>query len=201
MSIRVRIPTPLRPLTGGRALVEASGANVAEVIGALARDAPALRAQLLSEDGRLRSFVNLYLNGEDVRSRSGLDTTLAGIDSRKLTEEGTALMAELRETNVELKRMIANPAWQKLPEDAAAAAAKIRDLVADPKLGQTIARMERSLSRVDRILGGGEQDLASTIANLRQITDNLRDLTEDAKRYPSNLLFGEPPKPLPGRQP
>ena len=49
--------------------------------------------------------------------------------------------------------------------------------------------------------GGGEQDLASTIANLRQITDNLRDLTEDAKRYPSNLLFGEPPKPLPGRQP
>ena len=82
-----------------------------------------------------------------------------------------------------------------------AAAAKIRDLVADPKLGQTIARMERSLSRVDRILGGGEQDLASTIANLRQITDNLRDLTEGAKRYPSNLLFGEPPKPLPGRQP
>jgi len=80
MSVRVRIPTPLRPLTGGRALVEASGANVAEVIGALARDAPALRAQLLSEDGKLRSFVNLYLNGEDVRSRSGLDTALADGD-------------------------------------------------------------------------------------------------------------------------
>ena len=80
MSVRVRIPTPLRPLTGGRALVEASGANVAEVIGALASDAPALRAQLLSEDGKLRSFVNLYLNGEDVRSRSGLDTALADGD-------------------------------------------------------------------------------------------------------------------------
>ena len=80
MPVRVRIPTPLRPLTGGRSEVTASGATVAEVIGALAAEAPALRAQLLSDDGRLRSFVNLYLNGEDVRSRSGLDTTLADGD-------------------------------------------------------------------------------------------------------------------------
>jgi molybdopterin synthase sulfur carrier subunit len=77
MSVRVRIPTPLRPLTGGRAQVTASGETVAEVIAALAADAPQLRAQLLSEDGRLRSFVNLYLNGEDVRSRSGLETAIA----------------------------------------------------------------------------------------------------------------------------
>jgi sulfur-carrier protein len=80
MSVRVRIPTPLRPLTGGRSQVTTSGANVAEVIAALAVDAPALRAQLLSDDGRLRSFVNLYVNGEDVRSRSGLETALADGD-------------------------------------------------------------------------------------------------------------------------
>jgi MoaD family protein len=80
MSVRVRIPTPLRPLTGGRSQVTTSGATVAEAIGALASEAPELRAQLLSEDGRLRSFVNLYLNGEDVRSRSGLETTLADGD-------------------------------------------------------------------------------------------------------------------------
>ena len=42
----------------------------------------------------------------------------------------------------------------------------------------------------------GEADLGTTFDNLRQITDNLRDLTEDAKRYPSNLLFGAPPRPL-----
>jgi MoaD family protein len=60
--------------------VTANGSTVAEVIGALAAEAPELRAQLLSEDGRLRSFVNLYLNGEDVRSRSGLDTALADGD-------------------------------------------------------------------------------------------------------------------------
>jgi molybdopterin converting factor small subunit len=80
MSVQVRIPTPLRPLVGGRAQVTTNGATVAEVIGALASEAPQLRAQLLSEDGKLRSFVNLYLNGEDVRSRSGLDTTIADGD-------------------------------------------------------------------------------------------------------------------------
>ena len=80
MSVRVRIPTPLRPLTGGRSQVTTSGANVAEVIAALAAEAPSLRAQLLSDDGRLRSFVNLYVNGEDVRSRSGLETALADGD-------------------------------------------------------------------------------------------------------------------------
>ena len=80
MSVQVRIPTPLRPLVGGRAQVTANGSTVAEVIGALASEAPQLRAQLLSEDGKLRSFVNLYLNGEDVRSRSGLDKTIADGD-------------------------------------------------------------------------------------------------------------------------
>jgi MoaD family protein len=80
MSVRVRIPTPLRPLTGGRSQVTTNGTTVAEVIGELAAEAPELRAQLLSDDGRLRSFVNLYLNGEDVRSRSGLDTALADGD-------------------------------------------------------------------------------------------------------------------------
>ena len=38
--------------------------------------------------------------------------------------------------------------------------------------------------------------LATTIDNLRQISDNLRDLTEDAKRYPSGVIFGAPPRPL-----
>jgi molybdopterin synthase sulfur carrier subunit len=80
MSVRVRIPTPLRPLTGGRSQVAASGGTVAEVIDALAADAPALRAQLLSDDGRLRSFVNLYLNGEDVRTQAGLATALSDGD-------------------------------------------------------------------------------------------------------------------------
>ena len=56
--------------------------------------------------------------------------------------------------------------------------------------------MERTLARLDRIFGGGEADLTTTIENLRQISDNLRDLTEDAKRYPSGVIFGQPPRPV-----
>ena len=75
----------------------------------------------------------------------------------------------------------------------AAAVARIRAIVDDPNLPRSIASLSRSLARIDRILGGGEADLAVTLENLRQITDNLRDLTEDAKRYPAQLIFGEPP--------
>ncbi|HEY7944059.1 MAG TPA: hypothetical protein VIH15_06125, partial [Casimicrobiaceae bacterium] len=84
----------------------------------------------------------------------------------------------------------------KLPGDTSATLAGVRQLVSDPRLPQSIAHMERTLGRLDRIFGAGEADLGTTFQNLRQITDNLRDLTEDAKRYPSNLLFGAPPPPL-----
>jgi ABC-type transporter Mla subunit MlaD len=88
-----------------------------------------------------------------------------------------------------------------VPVDAAAALARVRTLVDDPALPRTLQNLSRTLGRLDRILGGGEADLATTIDNLRQITDNLRDLTADTKRYPSNVLFGEPPpRPLEGRR-
>jgi len=106
------------------------------------------------------------------------------------------LIAELRQTNGELKTFLANPSFRKLPDDTSAALASVRQLVGDPRLPQSIAHLERTLARLDRIFGAGEADLSTTFDNLRQITDNLRDLSEDAKRYPSNLLFGAPPQPL-----
>jgi paraquat-inducible protein B len=160
-----------------------------------------LNRLMVTTNDRLAAIDAKGLSDRATATLDRMDKTLASIDAKKITEEGTALLAELRQTNGELRTLLQNPAWQKLPEDASAAVVKVRELVSDPKLANTISRMERSLSRVDRILGGGEQDLASTISNLRSITDNLRDLSEDAKRYPSNLLFGEPPQPLPRRQP
>ena len=160
-----------------------------------------LNKLMQTTNDRLAAIDTKGLSDRAATTLDRVDRTLANLDTKKLSEEGGALLAELRSTNNELKTLLANPAWSKLPEDASAAMGKVRDLVSDPKLQQTVSRLERSLSRVDRILGGGEQDLASTISNLRAITDNLRDLSEDAKRYPSNLLFGEPPKPLPRGQP
>jgi ABC-type transporter Mla subunit MlaD len=130
------------------------------------------------------------------RTLAKVESTLNDIAAKKLSDESVALLAELRQSNAELKATLANPSFKKLPESADAALQKVRDLVADPKLASSISHMERTLSRLDRIFGGGESDLATTIDNLRQISDNLRDLTEDAKRYPSNLFFGAPPRPL-----
>ncbi len=129
------------------------------------------------------------------RALDRLDSTLAGLDTRKVSSEATALLSELRATNEELRRTLANPALQKIPEDTAAAVARVRTLLDDPNLQKTLTSMSRTLGRLDRILGGGEADLATTIENLREITDNLRDLTEDARRYPANVLLGRPPAP------
>ena len=84
---------------------------------------------------------------------------------------------------------------QKLPDEAAAALARVRAILDDPNVPKALAHLSQTLGRIDRILTGGEADLTITFENLRQITDNLRDLTEDSKRYPANVIFGEPPKP------
>jgi adenylyltransferase/sulfurtransferase len=67
MAVTVRIPTPLRPFTGQRAIVEADGATVAQVLEHLATAYADLRPHLFAADGRLRSFVNVYVNDKDVR--------------------------------------------------------------------------------------------------------------------------------------
>ena len=63
----VFIPTPLRPFAGGQSTVEVPGATVADVLAALTAAHPDLRKHLFAPEGKVRSFVNLYLNDEDVR--------------------------------------------------------------------------------------------------------------------------------------
>jgi sulfur-carrier protein len=74
VSVRVKIPTQLRTLTEGASEVEASGAIVSEVIEDLESRHPGLRSRLLDDGGKLRRFVNVYVNDEDVRFQQGLDT-------------------------------------------------------------------------------------------------------------------------------
>jgi molybdopterin converting factor small subunit len=74
MSVTVRVPTILRPLTGGAAEVAAEGATLAEVLDALEADHAGIRARVLDEDGKLRRFVNVYVNDDDVRFSDGLAT-------------------------------------------------------------------------------------------------------------------------------
>ena len=77
----VKIPPVLRGSTGGAKEVEASGADVGEVLRALAAEHPATESQLFSESGELNRYVNVYLNDEDVRVLEGLETGVAETDT------------------------------------------------------------------------------------------------------------------------
>ncbi len=77
ISVTVRIPAPLRAMTGGESEVAVAGASVAQALGELETRFPAIRTRLRDDEGALRRFVNLYVNGEDVRFLQGLDTTLS----------------------------------------------------------------------------------------------------------------------------
>jgi molybdopterin synthase sulfur carrier subunit len=78
-NITVRIPAPLRRITNGQDKVAVDGGNLGEVIKALNTSYPGIQARLCDDTGALRNFVNIYLNGEDVRFLQGLKTaTKAG---------------------------------------------------------------------------------------------------------------------------
>jgi molybdopterin converting factor small subunit len=76
MSVTVRIPTQLRPMTGGAGEVEVEAPTVRAAIDALELEHPGLKPRLLDEAGGLRRFVNLFVADEDVRFLQGLDTAL-----------------------------------------------------------------------------------------------------------------------------
>jgi molybdopterin synthase sulfur carrier subunit len=76
MSVRVRIPSPLRRLTNGESEVEIQGATLREAVAALEQEYPGLNGRICEETGELRRFVNIYVNGEDIRFLQGLETPL-----------------------------------------------------------------------------------------------------------------------------
>ncbi len=74
MPVKVRIPTPLRKLTNGKDEVSAEGRTIKEVIDDLERQYPGLKERICEPDGRIRRFVNIYLNDEDIRFMENMDT-------------------------------------------------------------------------------------------------------------------------------
>ena len=76
MTATVRIPTQLRPLTGGDGEVAATGTTVGEVLKALDAAHPGMGERLFDEAGKLRRFVNVFVADEDIRFLDGLDTAV-----------------------------------------------------------------------------------------------------------------------------
>jgi MoaD family protein len=77
MAIKVKIPTQLRAAAGGESDIEVEGGTVGEVLDALFDRHGELRDRLSDGDGGLRRFVNVYVDGEDIRFTDGLDTPVA----------------------------------------------------------------------------------------------------------------------------
>ena len=74
--ITVRVPTPLRPMTGGKSEVEVDGSTIAQLIENLGSIHPGLKERLYDEKGEVRRFINIYVNEEDIRFLTGKDTPL-----------------------------------------------------------------------------------------------------------------------------
>jgi len=80
----VRIPTVLRPQVGGEKQLDLEGGTVAQLVDSLVERFPALRSQLLTENGELNRFINVYVNGQDVRYLEGLATPVEPRDEVRL---------------------------------------------------------------------------------------------------------------------
>lgn len=76
MSVEVRLPTLLRNAAGGRAQVEVDGVTVGDALASLQQEHPGLAGQVLTEEGTLHRFVNVYVDDDDVRYLDGLETKL-----------------------------------------------------------------------------------------------------------------------------
>lgn len=82
--VTVRLSAVLRPLAGGRTTVRVGGATAADVLEDLFGRFPALRARVLDEQGEVRRYVGVYLNGEDLRVQTGMSTQVADGDELEL---------------------------------------------------------------------------------------------------------------------
>jgi len=76
MSVHVRIPTPLRRFTGGAEEVSVSGTTVAALVADLEKYHPGIKERICDEGGTVRRFVNIFVNGDDIRFLNNLDTAV-----------------------------------------------------------------------------------------------------------------------------
>jgi molybdopterin synthase sulfur carrier subunit len=77
LSVKVRIPTPLRKLTKEQSEVDAAGSTIRDVVDDLEKQFPGFKERMCDDQGELRRFVNVYVGEEDIRFLKGLDTEIA----------------------------------------------------------------------------------------------------------------------------
>ena len=81
MSVRVRVPTPLRKFTHGADEISAEGSTMRALMDDLEQNYPGIKERICDEAGKVRRFVNVYVNGDDIRFLQNLETSLKDGDN------------------------------------------------------------------------------------------------------------------------
>ena len=76
MSATIRIPTPLRKVTNGADKITVQSGSIVEIIESLDKEFPGIKTRLCDDDNELRNFVNMYINGEDIRFLDGIKSSV-----------------------------------------------------------------------------------------------------------------------------
>jgi phospholipid/cholesterol/gamma-HCH transport system substrate-binding protein/paraquat-inducible protein B len=128
-----------------------------------------------------------------------LTTVAEEMDIKHLNAQARQTMADVQSTLHQARRILSNPNLQRIITDAAATAADLS--LASKQLPATVMRLDTTVRRVDHIIAGKSQDIDEILANLRIVSADLRELMTNAKRYPSQVLLGEPPsRPKAGKR-
>jgi molybdopterin synthase sulfur carrier subunit len=77
MAAKVRIPAPLRKLTKEQPVVDIQGQNIEEILANLEKQYPGIKERICDENGQIRRFINVFVNGEDIRFKDGAKTSVA----------------------------------------------------------------------------------------------------------------------------
>jgi phospholipid/cholesterol/gamma-HCH transport system substrate-binding protein/paraquat-inducible protein B len=193
---------------------------------------PSARSRIVQLSDSVESILRNFEQLDIPRLTTSLDRSLAamtklaeGANVEKIGAQANAFLTEVRETNRQLKEVVASPELKSALVDAAAAAKVARQIVerAEKPLDQVLAdlpRVSESLERLakrldaisadlpdtsaqlrqsvqglNRLISSQRRDIETTVDNLRSMSENLKEITEDSKKYPAQLLFGAPPPP------
>jgi len=156
-------------------------------------------------------------------SLKDLNRALSRANLGKVGEQAETLLSELRETNRRVANLFKDPKIDTLLPDAAATMAAARRIVEDTekpmsqlldafkkvsagveKLStqldsitndttESVVHLKRMLRQLDELISDEQPDIETAVENIRRISENLMEITENAKKYPSQVLFGEPP--------
>ena len=121
---------------------------------------------------------------------------LTEVNVAQLNRNANQVLEEAQRAVAQLQRTLRVVQLDVLSTNVNAAISGVRRIVDSGEIPAAIQQLEQTLRRVDQMVASNEADLGQAVGNLRALTESLRDLAENARRYPAQLLFGQPPKPV-----